>query len=128
MWCRTTLILGVWPREGNRFTQPKAIMVISAHWLTIGTLVTCMERLNRPQIMYHLLGQRYGTFSSLKGDRASWRVVNDPGSEYGLRGRWAIVQGAVGAEGVVFHSPPSDEYLRRLLQGVENLSIQQFVS
>ena len=29
---------------GNRLPPPEAIMVISAHWLTTGTFVTCMKR------------------------------------------------------------------------------------
>ena len=53
--------------------------------------------------------------------------MNDPGSEYGFRSWWTIVQRAVRSEGVVFHSPPLDEYLG-LSEGVEDLLIQQFVS
>ena len=53
--------------------------------------------------------------------------MNDPCRQYGLRSGRPIVQRAVRSEGVVFHSPPLDEYLG-LSEGVEDLSIQQFVS
>ncbi len=53
--------------------------------------------------------------------------MNDPGCEYGLGGRWEVVQGAVRPESVVFLSPSFDEHLS-LPEGVEDLSIQQFVS
>jgi 4,5-DOPA dioxygenase extradiol len=36
-----TRSLAVW---GKRLPRPRAIMVVSAHWLTSGTFVTCMER------------------------------------------------------------------------------------
>ena len=36
-----TSSLAAW---GNRLPRPRAIMVISAHWLTSGTFVACMER------------------------------------------------------------------------------------
>ncbi len=55
--------------------------------------------------------------------------MDDPRCEYGLRGRWAVVQSAVGSEGIgiVFHSPSFDEYLG-LPEGVKDLSIKHFVS
>lgn len=53
--------------------------------------------------------------------------MDDPCRQYGLRSGRTVVQRAVGPEGVVFHSPPLDEYLG-LSEGVEDLSIQQFVS
>lgn len=36
-----TRMLAAW---GKRLPRPRAIMVVSAHWLTSGTYVTCMER------------------------------------------------------------------------------------
>jgi 4,5-DOPA dioxygenase extradiol len=38
---------------GKKLPKPEAIMVISAHWLTRGTFVTCMER---PQQIYDFYG------------------------------------------------------------------------
>ncbi|HOS82600.1 MAG TPA: 4,5-DOPA dioxygenase extradiol [Methanolinea sp.] len=38
---------------GNTLPRPEAIMVISAHWLTRGTYVTCM---NKPGIIYDFYG------------------------------------------------------------------------
>lgn len=38
---------------GKSLPRPKAIMVISAHWLTNGTYVTCMER---PETIYDFYG------------------------------------------------------------------------
>ena len=38
---------------GRRLPQPKAIMVISAHWLTKGTFVGCMEK---PETIYDFYG------------------------------------------------------------------------
>jgi hypothetical protein len=54
-------------------------------------------------------------------------VPDDPCGHYGLRSRWAVIQGAVWPEGVVFHSPTLDEYLS-FLEGIEDLSVQQFVA
>jgi len=45
-----TRSLGKW---GERLPRPKAIMVISAHWLTDGTFVGCMER---PKTIYDFYG------------------------------------------------------------------------
>jgi hypothetical protein len=53
--------------------------------------------------------------------------VDDPRCEYCLGSGRPIAQRAMGPEGVVFSSPPFDEYLS-FLQGIEDLSIQQFVS
>jgi 4,5-DOPA dioxygenase extradiol len=38
---------------GKRLPEPKAIMVISAHWLTKGTFVACMEK---PETIYDFYG------------------------------------------------------------------------
>jgi 4,5-DOPA dioxygenase extradiol len=38
---------------GKSLPKPKAIMVISAHWLTKGTFVTCMEK---PELIYDFYG------------------------------------------------------------------------
>lgn len=38
---------------GKRLPRPKAVMVISAHWLTHGTQVTCMEK---PRTIYDFYG------------------------------------------------------------------------
>ena len=38
---------------GKRLPKPKAIMVISAHWLTKGTFVGCMEK---PKTIYDFYG------------------------------------------------------------------------
>lgn len=38
---------------GKKLPKPKAIMVISAHWLTEGTYVTCMEK---PRTIYDFYG------------------------------------------------------------------------
>ncbi len=38
---------------GNRLPRPKAVLVVSAHWLTSGTFVTCMKK---PKIIYDFYG------------------------------------------------------------------------
>ena len=53
--------------------------------------------------------------------------MDDPRCDYGLRGRRAIIQRAVGSEGVVFPAPPFNNHLT-LPEGVEDLSIKYFVS
>lgn len=66
-------------------------------------------------------------FSSLERERVSSFVRYDTCCQYSLRRRRPIVQGAVGPEGTVFHSPPFDEY-SDFFQGLKDLAIQQFVS
>jgi hypothetical protein len=70
--------------------------------------------------MYHLL---YSTSFSLKGDGASWRVMNDPGCEHGLGGRWGVVQGTVRSERVVLLSPSFAEHLGPP-ENVENFPVE----
>jgi len=56
-------------------------------------------------------------------ERISLCSIEDPRCEFGLRGGWAIVQRAVGSEGVVFLVPPFDEYLG-LPEGIQDHPIE----
>ncbi len=50
-------------------------------------------------------------------------MMEDPRCEYGLRSGWAIVQGAVMSEGVVFRSPPFGDHLS-LPESAEDLPVE----
>ena len=76
--------------------------------------------------MYDLLSYRYSTLASWDGQRVCGLIVDDPCCQYGLRSGRPVVQGAVGPEGIVFHSPPFDEHLG-LLECVKDLPVEQFV-
>ncbi len=81
--------------------KPKAIMVISAHWLTKGTSVTCMERPKTIHDFYgfpdELFAQRYPSPGAPEEARATADLVKTVkiacSSEWGLdHASWAVLK------------------------------------
>lgn len=69
-----TRSLGKW---GERLPRPKAIMVISAHWLTDGTFVGCMDK---PKTIYDFYGfprELYSVAYPSPGSPAEAKFVAD---------------------------------------------------
>jgi 4,5-DOPA dioxygenase extradiol len=86
---------------GKRLPKPKAIMVISAHWLTKGTFVGCMEK---PEIIYDYYGfadELYNVVYPCPGDPGEAAFVTETLSQAAVtcehgrgldHGAWAILK------------------------------------
>jgi 4,5-DOPA dioxygenase extradiol len=81
--------------------KPKAVMVISAHWLTKGTVVTCMEKPKTIHDFYgfpdELYAQRYPSPGAPEEARATADLVKavkiSCSSEWGLdHASWAVLK------------------------------------
>ena len=42
-----------------------------------GMIASLVKRVTCPRFMYHLLSYRYSTFSSLKRDSVSWKIMTE---------------------------------------------------
>ena len=93
-----TSSLGEW---GNRLPRPKAIMVISAHWLTTGTFVTCMERPRTIHDFYGFPDELYAITYPCPGAAVIARHVSEVvqktsvgcDQDWGLdHGAWAVLK------------------------------------
>ncbi len=62
---------------GRRLPQPAAILVISAHWLTRGTAVTCVERPKTIHDFYGFPDELYSLRYSCPGALEEARLVTD---------------------------------------------------
>ena len=90
-----------WSKYGTEITQPKAVLVISAHWLTNGTFVTAMEE---PKTIHdfggfpkELFAVQYPAKGSLSVAEETQRIVTSTHVEldhdWGLdHGTWSVVR------------------------------------
>jgi 4,5-DOPA dioxygenase extradiol len=90
-----------WTEAGRLLPRPKAIVCISAHWVTRGTLVTAMER---PRMIYDMYGfprELYEVIYPAPGapDLAEQirRIIKktdvQPDQEWGLdHGTWSVLR------------------------------------
>jgi len=62
---------------GKNLPEPEAIMVISAHWLTAGTHVTCMEKLRMIYDFYGFPDELYKIKYPSQGSPDKARLVTD---------------------------------------------------
>ncbi len=81
---------------GQRLPKPRAIMVVSAHWLTEGTFVGCMDR---PETIYDFYGfprELYELTYPCPGAPAeAERITHLPGAEtVRCRSDWGLDHGA----------------------------------
>ncbi len=87
-------------KAGSKLAKPKAIMVVSAHWLTKGTFVTTSEK---PQIIYDFYGfpkEMYAIkypvmgapeYASFTTEQSSEKSIM-PDHEYGIdHGAWTVL-------------------------------------
>jgi 4,5-DOPA dioxygenase extradiol len=86
---------------GSRLPLPQAIMVISAHWLTTGTFVTCMEQPRTIHDFYGFPDELYGITYPSPGDPEMARHVSEivhkapvgSNQDWGLdHGAWAVLK------------------------------------
>ncbi len=86
---------------GKRLPRPKAILVVSAHWLTTGTSVTCMERPRTIHDFYGFPGELYAMRYPSPGAPAEARLVTENvkavkvtcNSDWGLdHASWAVLR------------------------------------
>jgi len=86
---------------GRSLPKPRAILVISAHWLTKGTFVTCMERPKTIHDFYGFPDELYALRYPSPGSPETARLVMDTvkkvkvtcGKDWGLdHASWAVLK------------------------------------
>lgn len=84
----------VWTQIGNKLPKPKAILAISAHWYTAGTLTSDTEN---PEMIYDMYGfpaELYALKYPVKGSKElAEEIVNLLGPEVKIDNNWGIDHG-----------------------------------